>query len=114
MLRFFCICSLSLFNFEYFRKLPSLVRSFVVYMFGFIQVLHNLLLSIDVFPLSVPEDQENRKIPGSRGPYNKSSNKSPKSGKNQDFAADGTPLFKGPKGSPVHGEKGGPRRRRTR
>lgn len=60
----------------------------------------------------VPEDQENRKFSTGRGPYSKGNNpnKSPKSGK--DVSADGTPLFKGPKGP--QGEKGGPRRRRTR
>lgn len=60
----------------------------------------------------VPEDQDNKKISGGRGSYSKGSttNKSPKVGK--DVSADGTPLFKGPKGP--QGEKGGPRRRRTR
>lgn len=60
----------------------------------------------------VPEDIENKKNSTGRGSYSKGSNtnKSPKSGK--DVAADGTPLFKGPKGP--QSEKGGPRRRRTR
>ncbi|CAH1115324.1 unnamed protein product [Psylliodes chrysocephalus] len=53
--------------------------------------------------LTVPEDTDNKsKIPSARGPYNKSNITKP-----------GKPsgVFKGPR---AHGEKGGPRRRRTR
>lgn len=74
-----------------------------------------------MFCVLVPEDQENRsKICGSRGPYNKghNANKSPKLGKEHNkeggTGGDAAPVFKGPKTSPSQGDKGGPRRRRTR
>ncbi|KAJ8974503.1 hypothetical protein NQ317_012994 [Molorchus minor] len=57
--------------------------------------------------LTVPEDQENRaKLLNSRGPTNKGNNINRPSSKQSG-------LFKGPKISPP-GDKGGPRRRRTR